>query len=126
MRTALIIALAAVLALCFASSCDFVKKNIKSIVKITVYDESNTPYGYVTVALVDSTGKVAAAEATNERGVVIFEGIDAGTYTASVRNAGQFECKVLKPDSISVTVGKTKTVDVIVERPPAMEQRTLD
>jgi len=126
MRTAFIIAFAAFLALALTGSCEVIKKNVKSIVKITVYDDSNVPYGYVTVALVNASGKVAAAEATNERGVVIFEGLDSGTYTVAVKNAGQFECKVLEPDSISVSVGKTKTVDVIVERPPVMEQRTLE
>ncbi len=97
------------------SACTFIEKNVKSVVKITIYDEKGQTYGYVTLMLIDSTGKVVVDDQANERGVSLMEGVPAGTYTFMVKNAAQIELQVLSPQNIVVRPGKTSTIDLKVQ-----------
>jgi hypothetical protein len=114
MKKLWVIALIA-LVLVGASACTFIQKNVKSVVKITVYDEKGQTYGYVTVMLVDSTGKVAKDDQANERGVCLIEDVPSGIYTFSVKNAAGIELKTISPENVNVRPGKTSSVDLKVQ-----------
>lgn len=105
-------------------ACSTIEKNIKSVVKITVYDEKGQAYGYLTIMLVDSTGKVVKDDQANERGVSLIEGVPAGVYTFAVKNAAGVELKVISPENVNVRPGKTSSVDLKVQSaaaPPSYE-----
>jgi hypothetical protein len=113
MKRILVIALIA-LALVGVVSCSFIEKNVKSVVKINCTDEKGSAYGYLTVFIMDGT-KVVVSDQLNERGMVVLQGVPAGTYTLSAKNAAQIELKVISPASISVRPGKTVEVDLKVQ-----------
>ncbi len=96
-------------------ACSAIEKNIKSVVKITVYDEKGQAYGYLTIMLIDSTGKVVKDDQANERGVSLMEGVAAGTYTFSVKNAAGIELQVISPENVNVRPGKTSSVELKVQ-----------
>jgi|GEM_PF-2153046 len=121
MRSLLIITLAAVLLLA-ATGCAQIKANIKSVVKVTVYDETGAAYGYVSVKLLDENGAVKYSQNVNERGVTLFEGIPAGTYSFEVVNVNGTSLTVISPESVTVNVGKTARVDLKVSRAAVAEQ----
>lgn len=123
MKKLWIIALLA-LVLVGACACATLEKNIKSVVKITVYDEKGQTYGYLSVMLIDSTGKVIKDDQANERGVSLMEGVPAGTYTFAVKNAAGIELTVISPENVNVRPGKTASIDLKVQSaaaPPSYE-----
>ena len=120
MRSLIIITLAAVLLLA-ATGCAQIRANIKSVVKVTVYDETGVTYGYVSVKLLDENGAVKYSQNVNERGVTLFEGIPAGTYSFEVVNVNGVSMAVISPESITVRVGKTANVDLKVTRAAVTE-----
>ncbi len=119
MRTFILIA-SLMSPLLFSTSCDLlrmVKEKVPSILKVTVVDENDVPYGYVTVTLVNEQGRVIASVSANERGGALFrEGLVAGTYSFVVKNATGTELKVLEPQTVKVALGRTVEVTVKVER----------
>jgi len=115
MRNLLILALAALLLLA-VTDCAKIKAGIKSVIKVTVYDETGATYGYVAVKLLDENGVVKYSQNANERGVTLFEGINAGEYSFEVINANGVSMTVVSPESITVRLGKTTNVDLKVSR----------
>jgi len=107
----------ALLVLCAGTGCELLKERVKSVVKVTAYDQTGSTYGYLTVMLIDANGRVIASDQVNERGVVIFEGVAAGTYTIGARNVAQVDLVVVEPASVTVTLGKTVDVRLVVQRP---------
>lgn len=104
------------------SACAFIEKNVKSVVKISIIDEKDQPYGYVTLMLVEPSGKVAVDDQANERGICLIEGVPAGTYTFVVKNAAGIELQVLSPENVVVRPGKTVNVDLKVQSVAATMQ----
>lgn len=121
MRSLIIMTLAALLLLA-ATGCAQIRANIKSIVKVTVYDETGATYGYVAVKLLDENGRMKYQQNVNERGVAIFEGVTAGTYSFDVVNVNGVSLPVVSPESVTVRLGKTERVDVKVLRAAPAEQ----
>jgi hypothetical protein len=101
-------------------SCDFIQKNVKSVVKINCTDEKGATYGYLTVFIMDGA-KVVISDQLNERGMVVLQGVPAGKYTLSAKNAAQIELKVISPATIDVRPGKTLEVDMKVQSAAPME-----
>ncbi|OGK08957.1 MAG: hypothetical protein A2Y63_00960 [Candidatus Riflebacteria bacterium RBG_13_59_9] len=124
MRLLWILALA-VLLLSAGTGCDVITKNVKSIVKVSVYDDGGAPYGYLTVMLLDEKGMVKTSDQANERGVIVFEGVEAGTYTFAARSlAGDLE--IISPENVVVRPGKTVSVELKVKRALPAEQSKPD
>ncbi len=121
MRSLIIITLTALLLLA-ATGCAQIRANIKSIVKVTVYDETGATYGYVSVKLLDENGAMKYQQNVNERGVTIFEGVTAGTYSFDVVNVNGVSIPVVSPESVTVRLGKTERVDLKVLRGTPEEQ----
>ena len=120
MRSLIIITLAVVLLLA-ATGCAQIRANIKSVIKVTVYDETGATYGYVSVKLIDDRGVVKYSQNVNERGVVLFEGVQAGTYSFDVINVNGVSMTVISPENVTVNIGKTARVDLKVSRAAAVE-----
>ncbi len=110
----------------FIIGCELLKaasEKIPSMIKVQVVDDADIPYGYVTVSLIDSNGRVAVAGPANERGSLLLkDGIKAGTYTFVVKNATGTELEVIEPTSIKVRPGKTVEVVIKVKRVIAESQ----
>lgn len=121
MRSLLIMTLAAVLLLA-ATGCAQIRANIKSVIKVTVYDETGATYGYISVKLIDDKGVVKYSQNVNERGVTLFEGVVAGTYTFEAVNVNGVSLAVVSPENVTVNVGKTARVDLKVSRAAVAEQ----
>jgi hypothetical protein len=102
-------------------ACSVIEKNVKSVVKITVYDEKGQTYGYITIMLIDSAGKVVKDDQANERGVSLMEGVPSGIYTFVVKNAAGIELTVISPENMSVRPGKTSSIDLKVQSAAAAQ-----
>jgi len=124
MRSIIILTLAALLLLA-ATGCAQIRANIKSFVKVTVYDETGATYGYLSVKLLDENGVEKYSQNVNERGVTIFEGVTAGMYSFEVVNVNGAKLQVISPEGVNVRVGKTERVDIKVSR-AAVTERDYD
>ncbi len=115
MRISVILSVAALLLLTVVG-CAQLRANIKSVIKVEVYNEAGGTYGYVSVSLIDESGKAKYSQNVNERGVTIFEGVEAGTYGFEVRNVNGVKLDIISPESVSVRVGRTTSVELKVRR----------
>jgi hypothetical protein len=121
MRIFVILAVAALLVLA-VTGCSQLRANIKSVVKVTVYDETGATYGYVSVKLLDENGVVKHSQNVNERGVTLFEGVKSGIYTFEVVNVNGDQLPVMSPEDVTVRMGKTTNVDIEVSRSALTEE----
>jgi hypothetical protein len=117
----LVILLVATLLLLAVVGCAQLRANVKSVIKVEVYTETGAAYGYVNVSLIDENGRSKYSQNVNERGVAIFERVEAGTYGFEVVNVNGVKLEVISPDSVSVTVGRTTTVELKVKRATSEE-----
>jgi len=86
----------------------------KGTVKIikTIGSQNGTPQEDVTFTLKQDE-EVAATDETDENGVIVFEGLEAGSYNLTEQVPSGYTTNLDQPYTVTVTAGETTTVKVV-------------
>ncbi len=99
-------------------SCDKIK-NIEGTIAGQVVDANGVGMGYMSVAVIDETGAELTRQTTNGEGGYFIGELKGGTYDLQVWNMGTQQMVITSnnAEGIRLGIGKTLTIDVVVEYP---------